>query len=1016
MAELGLAWAGLRHRPGGWLLLALGAALAAVMPLAAAGLQERAAVGAVQQAVAAVPDSSRGVLAVSSRDLRGDALAAVSTQVRDGLTGAGLAEPTQALAFRALSLQGTDTTIAALDPLGREVTLASGRLPTRCTPTACEVLAVSSAGPPGSSLDALAAPARRLGLVVTGTGTLTEPRLVGLGLVAPGQPLLLGSDPAAMADLEPLTLYGRNLAWFSPLDPADVTRRGPAELAGALDRLAGAVSLVSGPLNIVWPGAAVLDAASRGQDSTARFAVLGVGAGALQLGFCLVLAAGRRPAARQHALLLGRRGARPGQVLLLATLQAGLTVLAGVVVGVGAGLVVVGALAVGVQSAGPAVAHALATAWPVVVGLAVAAVLGSVLLAVGPGVRPRSVRLATGAVVVLAAGLALLALVRPDADPRAPLPVAALVALTLANGLVAALLWSALVAALAAVRGRRGSRPGSTAAHARRSITLLAARRPLLPSVTAGLLAATVATALLAGAWSESTRGSAADRAAETVPLDLRVSPGTQVQLPATVVDAERLTSLGSGVVVSGVTSTTVGAFAGSAGAASLPLVGVDPDVLPLVNRWSGVTGSRTGAAELAARLRTAPPATHAPVVPAGTRRLEVDVTGLDADVTFGLWVADADGQERRLPLRQSGTDRAYADVGAGPALTVRALEIGESADHATFRQHGIGEGSTDRPLPAGTLRLGAVRADGQDLGWSWAGWGADSVTVRSDAGSLTARYQIRDARAVLVPDWVPRGGRGVLRVAVDPVTAARAGSDGSFGLTVNQTTLPVQVVAVLPRMPTLPSRFVVADRAAVAALVDREAPGTAPVLQVWVAAPGATAEPVGTELAAMASGATVQDRSALARTYAEDPVTRGFVALLGAAGLVAFLLGLVALVGGVRGDRETSAADLFALEVDGVEPSALRRVLLVRALLVLAVALPVGVLGGAGLALATGRLLAAGPDGRPLSPPLQVDLASPTTGLVVLVAVLGTVLAAALVAALSLRERRLVAPELDLR
>lgn len=642
--------------------------------------------------------------------------------------------------------------------------------------------------------------------------------------------------------------------------------------------------------------------------------------------------------------------------------------------------------------------------------LAVAAVLGSVLLTVGPPVRGRTLRLGLAALVLLAAGLGALALVRPTDDPRAPLPVAALVALTLAVGVVGVLTWSPVVALLQR-RARAARRP-------LRRVTLLAARRPLLPSLTAGFLAATLATAFLAVSWSSSTQRSAEDRAAYAVPLDLRVSPGTQVQLPATVVDAARLTALDPGAVVSGVTTTTVGAFAGSSGATTLPLAGVDPAVLPLVHRWSTVTGSSASAAEVADRLRApgAGSAVVAPVVPAGTQELVLDVRGLDADVTLRLWLAGPDGQERGVALRQRGPDEAYAELGGGAAQTVRALEIGESADHLTFRQHGIGEGSTDRPLPSGTLLLGGARADGRSFPWSWSDWGADSVEVRGDGAGLAARYQIRDARAVLLPSWVPPAERPVLPVAVDPVTAARAGSRGTFGITVNQTTVPVRVVAVLDRMPTLPARFVVADRSAVAALVDREAPGTAPVLQVWVSAPGPGGPAVRGELDATASAATLQDRDALARTYADDPVTRGFVTLLGAAGLVALLLALVAVVGGVRGDREAAAADLFALEVDGVAPGALRRVLLARAALVLAVGLPLGVAGGAGLALATGRLLASGPDGRPLEPPLQVVLASAATALVVAAAALVTVAAATATATLALREARLAAPELDLR
>ena len=61
-------------------------------------------------------------------------------------------------------------------------------------------------------------------------------------------------------------------------------------------------------------------------------------------------------------------------------------------------------------------------------------------------------------------------------------------------------------------------------------------------------------------------------------------------------------------------------------------------------------------------------------------------------------------------------------------------------------------------------------------------------------------------------------------------------------------------------------------------------------------------------------------------------------------------------------------------------------------------------------------RLLGTGPDGRPLTPPLHVVLASAPTALVLVAAVVGTVLAAALTASASLREPALAAPELDLR
>ena len=145
--ELGLALAGIRHRPGPWILLAAGVALATMLPLVAAGMRTEAAVAAVETAVQEVPPPSRTVLAVTGRDLRGAALEKVDGVVRDGFGAAGVLSPVQSLTFRPLSLAGQDLTLGAMDRLDSVTRLTAGRLPASCTPTRCEVLQVR---PPGA--------------------------------------------------------------------------------------------------------------------------------------------------------------------------------------------------------------------------------------------------------------------------------------------------------------------------------------------------------------------------------------------------------------------------------------------------------------------------------------------------------------------------------------------------------------------------------------------------------------------------------------------------------------------------------------------------------------------------------------------------------------------------------------------------------------------------------------------------------------------------------------------------
>ena len=251
--ELGLALAGIRHRPGPWILLAAGVALATMLPLVAAGMRTEAAVAAVETAVQEVPPPSRTVLAVTGRDLRGAALEKVDGVVRDGFGAAGVLSPVRSLTFRPLSLAGQDLTLGAMDRLDSATRLTAGRLPASCTPTRCEVLQVR---PPGadSHLDAAAAnAARRLGLSITGAADLSDQRLVGVGLVNGDLPLLLGAEPSRIAELDALTLFFRTTAWFGTLDGATVAAQGVPRFSRTLAGIADTVNASSGPLSVSWP-------------------------------------------------------------------------------------------------------------------------------------------------------------------------------------------------------------------------------------------------------------------------------------------------------------------------------------------------------------------------------------------------------------------------------------------------------------------------------------------------------------------------------------------------------------------------------------------------------------------------------------------------------------------------------------------------------------------------------------------------------------------------------------------
>ena len=846
--------------------------------------------------------------------------------------------------------------------------------------------------------------AAELGLVVTGTAELRDPQLVGLGLVVPGQILLLGTDPAALTGVEPLALFGRTSGWFAPLEPGVLTRDGPGAFAAALASISAEANTTAGPLTMTWPSDVILSAAARADASRRRFLLLGAGSGALQLGFCLSVAAGQRRQHRQHARLLGRRGAGRAPILQVASWPPLIAVSVGLLAGTALGFVgVVGLSRVGPTAPGRAGVAAVAAAWPASTILALAAVILSVALLRWPDLSTRSVRLGLGLALAAAAGLVALAAAGPPRAPDDPLPIVGLVALTVAVGLVAALIWRPLTGALAQLIGPRRWRP----------VVRALIRRPLLSSVTAGFVAAALATALLATTYGASLRQAALDQAAFQVPLDVSVSPSAQVAVPTDAVDLDRLRAVSRDVAAFPVVRSTVTAFAGSARASAVSLSGIDSDALTTIHAFPAVTGAGLTATELASALDPGPTSVGGPTIPAGVHRLQMPVDGLDGDATLVLWLVAADGQERQVPFTRAGAE-LVAQLEPGPARRVAAVEIVEETAHLMRRQHGVGEGSTDRALAAGTLHLGAVRAAGAALPWSWTGWGSDQATVGPGGGQLSVDYRLSGARVVLVPGWTRMADRTPLSVAVDPGTAARAGHRATFGITLNGITRPARIVAVLPRMPTLSPPFAVADRSAVSTLVDRTAPGTAPVTQVWIRAPRSALAEVRPVL--NGSTATVAYRDDLARRLAADPITAAFVRLLGLAGTIALLLSLVAVAGGILSDRHTAAADLYALELDGVPARRLRWLLAGRGALVVVAALPAGLLGSIALSTAAVRLLSVGIDGRPPTPPLHLVLWSGGSVLVTAAAIGGSVLAVGVAAAAVLREPQPAAPEAELR
>ena len=1001
--ELGLAGAGIRHRPLPWLLLCLGLALAVAFPVFAAGLRQESGAAAVTGTLDSLPEDERTVLANTYRNLSGESAASLDNAVRTGLSDAGVTSVARALVFKPISISSTVVSLAALDQIDSRVRLTSGRLPSVCVPARCEVVSVQLPGVRNTFAGAVRAE-RELGIVVTGTAELTDHRLVGVGLIGANRPLLLGGDPERIADLATLQLFGRTLGWFGTLDGQTIAATGVDQYSATLGALVYQVNLAGdGPLSITWPAEAVAAAEARAAASADRFAVLGAGAGALQLGFCLVVAAWVRRRQQLVGLLLIRRGGSAAQVTGVTLLQAIPSVLLGLAIGTGVAALMVALRGAGVETGArpAAAASAVMSAGPVLVVLAVLAVLGVTAVACWPATRAEAARYLAVFALVASALVPFLVLTGEAGNPPASaagastgptdtLPTLAIVASVVSVGLLTALAWPYLVSLR-----RRAPRMVTAVSSTR----IIARRRPLLPMVTAGFLAASCCLLVFTAGYRESLRQSGEDQAAYRVPLDISVAASARVAAPLEALDGDRLREVAPGVMVRPVVSSAVTAFGGTPGAMVLPLTGADPEALTAMHEFPSVTGATVTADALAQQLsadRTSGAA--APAIPAGAERISLRADGVDADITLGLWLTDTDGRQQQVRLIGSGPELT-AELPGGGALFAQGLEIAESEIRITRREHAR-ESGVDHQVTAGRLRLSQLRIDGQAVTWDWSGWGSGQADVETQPASADIAYRFDDARIVLTPGFVAPENRPPLAVAVDPETAARAGAAGRLVLTVNGQGVPARIVAVLPRFPVASKHFILADRPTVVSLLNEIAPGTAYVSQVWIAVPSESLATVrDTLMSSPASATTLSFRADLARAIIGDPVATRSILLLAAAGAVALGLALVAAGTAVRADLEESQVDQLALELDGVTPAGLRSRLLRRSLLVAVVGVPIGLAGGLLLTILGVRLLLTGPGGEVVVPPLRPVLGGLPVVFVAAAAAIG-VLAVSLAAA----------------
>ncbi len=870
--------------------------------------------------------------------------------------------PAAAMLFREASIQGRLVNVRAADDLDRWVRLVSGRLPTVCRPSHCEVLRLQGKGPIPST--------PYLNLIEVGRAVL-KPGTPFAPFVLPAphteqvahavryhtpqpSPIVIANGVAGLSRTNELQTFYRAYGWFVPIGPGDVHPWAIDAFAAKVQRLTAEAEAGTDAFDVTTPTDALAQAAASSHAASRRLLLLGGESGVLLLAFTVLTAAALRRDVGDARRRLRWHGARGFQVELHTLTEA----LALGLLGTLAGFVVGGVAAALVAS------HAGSPAWAVV----------SHALLSGTGI-------ATAALVAAAAGLLLYAAVRAPVVHLGrltftPLDAAALGAVAIvlvgwARGSVDApalassrgtsaflLLVPGLVVFAAMVLSARLLLPtlkglGKLARRGpialRLAVTSLA-RNPGSAAVASTFLVASLGVALFTVTYRSTLLHGQTDEARYAVPADY-VLDEDLTQLVPVLHGAGRLPARPTQVIrLSG--SVPAGA---TFGFLALPAA-----ALPQVQGWRSDFSSRPRT-ELARLLAPKPAALRTLRLPAG-RTFTLTASNSGDDIAVRAFFRSSLGDVQAVPLGRTEGARPVLLHGRIPFVhaTLERLVL----DYLNNGRITANAGTGIQPSARGIVRLGTPRVDGTPVTGAFAGWiGTGGVSGRpAMLGYLLTPDRTGVYRPRQPTDGVP------LPVLVTPGVAAAAGPRGIVPLVVEGQPIAGRIVGTIARFPSIVGDAVVADLTQASTRLETGSPGLGVTDELWL---DSRTRPSAPALTVTSQAATLHD-------LRSDPLARGALLTLAAAAAVALLLALVGLLLAVVGDVRDERGELFDLEAQGASPATIRAHLRLRALLVAAFGVVGGVLLGALLSTLVLALVSVTASAAEPEPPLRLSLDLP--------------------------------------
>jgi hypothetical protein len=908
----------------------------------------------------------------------------VRPRVRE-LTGE---QPVAAMLFREASIQGRLVNVRAADDLNRWVNLVSGRLPSRCVPSHCEVLRLEGSGPIPST--------HNLNLIEVGRATL-KPDAPFAAFVLPApptemvaravryhtpqpSPVVIANGVAALSHTPELETFYRAYGWFLPVGNGEVHPWAVDGFGRQVEALTAALESQSDQFQVTAPTDTLATAAASSRVAARRLLLLGGEGGALLIAFTILAAAALRRDVADARRRLTWFGARRWQVELFTLAEAAAVATLATVVGFAAGGGVAAAIAARAGSpAGEVLSHGLLSAGGVTAAVVVAGAAGLLLYLTvrAPGMQLGRLALtpldtaALGALAVVVIGWA-----RGSVDAQQLASGGGTSAfLLLVPALIvfaAAVLSARLLAPLLRALGRAGRRGPVSLRLAAASL----ARNPGHAAIAATFLVASLGLALFAVVYRSTLLHGQSDEASYAVPASYVLTEDFS-QLVPVLHGAQQMTSPATHVVrLSG--NVPSGATFG--------FLALPGRALPAIGGWRSDFSTRPRT-KLAAAIAPSPAPLRTVSLPRG-RTFTLPVTATGDDVGVRAFFRSPLGDYEAVALGHTNGAKRTVLHGRIPFVhaTLAQLRL-DILNNGRITANG---GTGIQPSAKGRLRFGTPRVDGRPVGRAFADWlGTGGVS----GAAHELGYVLTPERDGVFRPAQPTDGRP-LPVLVTPGIAAAAGPNRIVPIDVEGEQIAARIVGVVQRFPSIVGDAVVADLAQASTRLDTRSPGLGTTDELWLDTPAPPRTP---EL-------TVTSRADTLARLRSDPLARGALLTLAGTAAVALLLALVGLVLSVVGDVRDDRGELFDLEAQGASPATIRTHLRLRAALVAAFGVAGGLALGAVLSALVISLVSVTASAAEPEPPLRLSADLP---LLVLAAAAYVVAAALLVgAATALRGR----------